>query len=97
MAAPPLKRVLNKWDYMSKRELKNISELSSKQKRFIDGIPYLTLYDYNDSTYYKLTGYHVGNKDLKDCVPPGYKVKGLVQLWSEIKYTTINILRLERV
>ncbi len=82
---------------MTKRELKNISELPSKQKRFIDNIPYLTVYEYGNSIYYKLTGYHGGGRYLKDCVPPGYKVNGLVQFWSEIKHTTINILRLERL
>lgn len=74
--------------------MKNINELSIPQKQFINNLPYQTVTEVKGSLYYKLTGYHANGEKLENLVPKGYKATGLLQIWSEIMYTSINIIRL---
>lgn len=76
--------------------MKNINELSQASKRFLNSLDY----GINESPkhiYYKFTGYHANGKTIDDMIPNGYKCLKVMQVWSEIKRTSINVMLIEKL
>lgn len=75
----------------------NFNDLGLQSQNFINNIPYTSVYETSQGTYYKFTGYHANGKNIKEMTPKGYKCFKMMQVWSEIKHTTINVMMLKKL
>lgn len=76
--------------------MKNINELPKTARSFLDSLNY-GLNESSKGIYYKFTGYHANGKKVEEMIPEGFKMVKFMQVWSEIKRTSINVMMIEEL